>query len=491
MKIYILAQLVSCIALTDAFMVILPSQLRNARSVSGSSSAAGVEDLLERYRLQNKLGSSFDFPPSSQLCVNIQRDYSELANEDVLPGPTVPIPEAWSEYDEESLLAHVRHLLTSADGSMTQTRTFLTSAMTEVCNPILTPDTNRTEFWKPYRDGDKDIVEDFFKPWLRYSPEPDEKHKNLRGPSLYIVYWDWLANTSDGRKLTGSDIGFRKWFVQFLELRGKWINSVNSGTTMDAWMEYKGNPAHPFNVTEYAVPEGGFKTFNQFFRRSIRASVRPMNETASIVSPADGGAFYLQKESTDMTNHATHTLEEKSKDQFNLADALPCYGNSFIGGPLVDILLWFTDYHHFHAPVDGKLIHVAEYQGSYNYDFDNFDPNDPYAPKPPPDSDAAGWYKNLNKHKRTAWIIKTEDMGLVAMIAIGFWGVGSISSDLRPGQTLKKGDYMGHFGYGGSSILLAFEPMQNIKFDGLSDDTGEPVLVKVRQGLEDLKSVEG
>jgi len=116
-----------------------------------------------------------------------------------------------------------------------------------------------------------------------------------------------------------------------------------------------------------------------------------------------------------VTNHTTHTLEEKSKDQFNLADALPCYGNSFIGGPLVDILLWFTGYHHFHAPVDGKLIHVAEYQGSYNYDFNNFDPNDPYAPKPPPDRDAtAGWYKKLNKHKRTAWIFKTEDMGLVA-----------------------------------------------------------------------------
>jgi len=56
---------------------------------------------------------------------------------------------------------------------------------------------------------------------------------------------------------------------------------------------------------------------------------------------------------------------------------------------------------------------------------------------------------------------------------------------------LKKGDYMGHFGYGGSSILLAFEPMQNIKFlDGLSDlsdDTDTPLLVKVRQRLENLK----
>jgi len=104
MKMYILAQLVSCIALTDAFMAI-PSRLRNAGSVlsgGSSSTGAGVEqkkNLLEsRYRLQNKLGSSFDCLPSSQLFVNIQRDCSELANhEDVLalPGPTVPIPEAY------------------------------------------------------------------------------------------------------------------------------------------------------------------------------------------------------------------------------------------------------------------------------------------------------------------------------------------------------------------------------------------------------------
>ena len=74
-------------------------------------------------------------------------------------------------------------------------------------------------------------------------------------------------------------------------------------------------------------------------------------------------------------------------------------------------------------------------------------------------------------------------MGLVAMVAIGFWGVGSISSEVRPGQQLKRGDYMGHFGYGGSSILLAFEPKQDILFDQKLGDADHPYLVKVRQGF--------
>ena len=44
------------------------------------------------------------------------------------------------------------------------------------------------------------------------------------------------------------------------------------------------------------------------------------------------------------------------------------------------------------------------------------------------------------------------------MSAIGFWGVGSIINAIPEGGEVKKGQYMGHFGYGGSSIVLAFEP---------------------------------
>jgi len=41
---------------------------------------------------------------------------------------------------------------------------------------------------------------------------------------------------------------------------------------------------------------------------------------------------------------------------------------------------------------------------------------------------------------------------------VRFWGVGSIINLAKKGEVVKKGDLMGHFGYGGSSILLIFEP---------------------------------
>merc|ERR1712165_377281 len=141
--------------------------------------------------------------------------------------------------------------------------------------------------------------------------------------------------------------------------------------------------------------------------------------------------------------------------------AFPGYGSHFEGGPLLDTLLWFTDFHHFFAPVSGRIIAMNEYPGSYNYDFENFDPYHPEKKKPSEDSDKVGWYASLSTHKRYVWIIQTESMGLVGMAAIGFWGVGSI-------VVVEKGQYLGHFGYGGSSIVLAFQP--SVKGESLSYD---------------------
>jgi phosphatidylserine decarboxylase len=206
-----------------------------------------------------------------------------------------------------------------------------------------------------------------------------------------------------------------------------------------------------------------------------------------VVAPCDGGVFYLTRGQLEGNEYS---LLGKSHDVFQLEQALPGYGGSFLGGPLLDILLWFTDYHHFRAPVSGTVIHQGVYEGSYNYDFDNYDPDDPYAPALPEDSDRVGWYKSLGKHKRYVWIFRTEKLGLVAMIAIGFWGVGSIINEVPEGATLKKGDRMGHFGYGGSSIVLAFEPTLNLQFgvpDGtdthMVSDPDFPTLMQIQQCL--------
>jgi len=337
-------------------------------------------------------------------------------------------------------------------------------------------------FWSPYLTKDKQLT-GFFKEWLNFTPAP-------AAPGLYIEYWDYLVNTRSGLLLANHDV-FKPWFREFLNFHGDWINSTSSTGTLKEWAADKGTGAHPFKITDYVVPEGGFKSFNQFFLRNLKGGERPMCPAKSaddvIVAPCDGGVFYLDRGNTGIPAN-DYDLPGKS-DRFDLEDALPGYGKVFEGGPLLDILLWFTDYHHFHAPVSGKVIHQGLYRGSYNYDFGDFDPNDFYAPQRPSDSDKVGWYEKLGKHQRYVWIIKTESFGLVAMVAIGFWGVGSIINHIEEGATIERGQYMGHFGYGGSSIVLAFEPGLDIKFQVGKDPVqgpDYPTLMKVRECLGKL-----
>ena len=329
----------------------------------------------------------------------------------------------------------------------------------------------------------------FFYEWLTYTPWPQEK-EHQAGPSKYIVQWDYLINTAYGL-LLANDTDFKQWFTTFLDLHGIWINSTASTETLEAWLQYRGSTEHPFNIDEYILPDpasptGGFLSFNQFFLRNLKPGQRPVGELP-IVSPCDSGVFYLHKENEGQQETPVYTLPGKSRDQFDLRDAVPGgYGEKLVGGPLLDMLLWFTDYHHFHAPVAGKVVAQSFFPGSYNYDFDDFDPFSSHETKPVAGSDSAGWYQKLAKHQRYVWVIETEDLGYVAMMAIGFWGVGSIINAVEDNTTLEKGQYMGHFGYGGSSIVLAFEPGRDLEFmvgNQPVNTPDHPLLVKVRENL--------
>lgn len=400
---------------------------------------------------------------------------------------TLPVPIEWKtkKADAEQHIDQLEEMFKQHP----DIETLYIGALAEVCpEQFIVGREEVASYWEPYLFKTTQLTH-FFRKWLTYTPTP-------KNPGLYIEYWDYLVNTESGLLLANHD-HFKPWFRQFLNFHGNWINSTSSTSTLRKWMKYKGTKAHPFDINNYERPDpksptGGFLSFNQFFLRNLKPRQRPICSAEPkedvIIAPCDGGVFYLDRGNECGTGEMTgkdYDLPGKS-DRFDLLEALPGYGKYFQGGKLLDILLWFTDYHHFHAPVSGKVIHQGLYEGSYNYDFGDYDPEGFYAPQLPSDSDRVRWYEKLGKHQRYVWLVKTEKLGLVAMIAIGFWGVGSITSAIKENASIKRGQYMGHFGYGGSSIVLAFERGLDLRFQvGTERVQGpdNPLLMKVRQCL--------
>ncbi|MGD1845536.1 MAG: phosphatidylserine decarboxylase [Salibacteraceae bacterium] len=396
---------------------------------------------------------------------------------------TLPAPIDWSS-KVSSAEQHINDLKTVFDQNPLNYVNYI-EALVEMA--LETRQSNRkaeAEYWMPYlTNPQENTLQAFLLEWMTYTP-------TTASPGLYIERWDYLINTTGGMKLA-ADAAFIPWFRKFLDFHGDWINSEASIGTLADWMVYGGSGAHPFDINDYERPDpnsvtGGFKSFNQFFLRNLKGGQRPMgssdNPAKTVYAPCDGGVFFLDKGASTTTSYA---LPGKS-DDFQLTEAIPGYGKLFEGGPLLDILLWFTDYHHFHAPVSGTIIDQGLYEGSYNYDFGDYSVKDHFAPNLSADSDQVGWYNQLGKHQRYVWVIRTEELGLVAMIAIGFWGVGSIINAVQKGDQIEAGQYMGHFGYGGSSIVLAFEPGKDLHFEVGNKPVASPnspVLMKVRECL--------
>lgn len=353
----------------------------------------------------------------------------------LLAGLIVTLNIAWAETSKErhddykTVIANLEHLIdTSPD-------------LKDDIEKVLRLQDNRSYYWN---NKDLKYFVHFFKEWLIYNPPP------WAGPQ-YIQPFDELANSEGGEILFNNNV-FSSWFIDFLDARGQYLDTPHSlaGGILNDWQSFPAVQLDSFK------PPYDKKTYNSFIDIFLRVPKEPFkidgnNNPGVLVSPASGKIHQIYAENLDSNFKV-------KRDVINIRQALnnSPHAEKFIGGKMVDILLWFTDYHYFHSPISGEIIEVGEYAGSYNYNFQNVD-----------------WYKALAKHKRACYIIQSKEFGLVAMIPVGFWGVGSIITDtkIKKGYQIAKGERIGRFGYGGSSILLIFEPGKiEFTIDGIEKD---------------------
>jgi len=240
--------------------------------------------------------------------------------------------------------------------------------------------------------------------------------------------------------------------------------SLNSKKRIDPFIK-----EYEVRLEDFIVPKMGYSSFNDFFIRKVKKEARPIcKESHCAILPADARYKIFQSlgEKNVPLPFYIKGVRFSLENLLNDSELAKLYES----GSAVFARLAPPDYHRFHfcascIPSTPKLINGSLY--SVN----------PLAFKKFPDI--------FEKNKRVLTLLQTEDFGQVAMLEIGATNVGSIVETFTPNKFYAKGDEKGYFEFGGSALILLFEPGR-IQFDAdLTEITkqGYEVLAKMGESL--------
>jgi phosphatidylserine decarboxylase len=309
-----------------------------------------------------------------------------------------------------------------------------------------------------------DDLLDLFQNWLSFVPNTEN------GMQYYKLIYGLCYNNPNAIMFVSTEPGLG-WTKKFVLARGQYMDSEKSIfdhiDVMEQWYNALGEKEWNSFKPPYPVTEGykGYKTFNEFFIRELKNdSVRPVSDPGDpsiMVSPADGMVNVIN--SNLNTNSKIHT---KYDEYLNVDQLLAGseYAKHFIGGTATATVLLPPDYHHYHSPVGGRIVeskYVDSNGGVYfgmDGQFFTFSNNG-----------NIGGYKSkygvFGIYHRGYYIIKTEDYGYIGMVAIGLDDISSVVfekdfENVSPDNAVNvtKGQRIGHFAYGGSTVVLLFEP---------------------------------
>jgi phosphatidylserine decarboxylase len=265
----------------------------------------------------------------------------------------------------------------------------------------------------------------------------DRYRKSVETEQVYGEKWlRWAYETAPGRlsvRLFARKAWFSRWYGWKMNKR------VSALRIIPFIAQYN------VDVDEFEKSAFDYKTFNEFFYRTLKPEARPIAPGENVaVFPADGRHLAFPNVDT-----ADGFYVKGAK--FTLAELLgePALAEKFAGGSMLISRLCPVDYHRFHFPVSGtpgepRLINGWLYSVS------------PVALR-----------RNLRylvQNKRELTLIESEPFGTVAMLEVGATNVGSIRQSHPPGRPAEKGAEKGLFAFGGSCVITVFQAGR-IRFD--------------------------
>jgi phosphatidylserine decarboxylase len=255
---------------------------------------------------------------------------------------------------------------------------------------------------------------------------------------------------------------------------------LNEGET--GWLcrpAYWYNKLYEFEIPDPSDPHWGWPSFNAFFHREIKPESRPVAEPDNpkvIVSPNDGTVYNMQD---NVQPTADFWLKAEPYSLVNMLDNSK-YADRFAGGSVFQSYLSGADYHRWRSPIDGVVREARVVEALTFSD----------AESAGVDTTAATYSQGYETSVNTRGLVFIEShdstIGMVCVIPVGITEISSVTITAKEGDELKKGDELGWFSYGGSSMAIVFQPGAIDRFTvpgrpaGNDPDSGPPIRVNAQ-----------
>jgi phosphatidylserine decarboxylase len=227
------------------------------------------------------------------------------------------------------------------------------------------------------------------------------------------------------------------------------------------------------HLHEYLIPDPsdahwGFKSFNAFFHRHIRPECRPVDASDDplvIVSPNDGTLYKVQRE---VRRNDRFWIKSQPYSLEHMLAGDPLYAR-FEGGTVYQSFLDGRNFHRFWSPIGGIVKKISVIEGLM------FSNAESIGEDLTAGTYSQGYMACVNTRSLVFLESDEPSVGVVCLMAIGISEVSSIALSVEVGQRVAKGEEIGCFSYGGSSICLLFQPATIREFVIDIDDVGTAV----------------
>ncbi|KAI5964134.1 PSD2 [Candida pseudojiufengensis] len=248
--------------------------------------------------------------------------------------------------------------------------------------------------------------------------------------------------------------------------QGKKFDSSKSKADIESFIKF-----HKLNLSDCLIENpNDYPTFNEFFYRKLKPNARLIEDEKNdkiVSSPADCRcvAFSSVDEATELwIKGRNFTIAKLFNGDLQDNSNIPFKAEDLSIGVF---RLAPQDYHRFHSPISGTIGEIKHINGEY------YTVN-PIAIR----SELDVFGENI----RSIIPIHTEEFGTVLMIAVGAMMVGSIVLTVKPGDKIKRGDEIGYFKFGGSTIILLFNKNKFVLDSDISSNSKSSIETLVRVG---------